>query len=163
MTAIPASHIEDSHELISDGRVDLYTLTPPAGGTVRFKNEQDQLWQGQLFKGVPLVMSGEKRTADSGLVMPKLTIGQQDVDISMFKALLYDGYVDNATIIKQTVLLANVLANQPIYEQQVYRVKRVEQYSRSQIVLQLASFSDSLGFQMPYRQYLPPDFPSVRL
>lgn len=163
MTAIPASHIADSHKLVADGRVDLFTLTPPAGGTVRFKQDNDQIWQGNLFTGIPMQLTGERRTADAGFIMPKLQIGQENVDLSMFKALVYDGYLDNATVIRQTVLLTNIIANQPIFEQMVYRIKRVEQYSRSQIVLALATLSDSLGFELPYRQYLPPAFPSVRL
>jgi phage-related protein len=164
MSEIPDDHIRDSHELVSDGRVDLFDLTPSGGtGVVRFKDGNDQLWLGNLYTGVPLQLSGEKRSSDSGLAMPKLQIGQNNVDLSMFKALVYDGYLDNAVIIRSTLLLDNLLNNRNIREVSTYRVKRVEQYSRTQISLQLATLSDSLGFQLPYRTYLPPAFPSVQL
>lgn len=164
MSTIPLEHIKDSHELVSDGRVELFELTPAGGtGTVRFKNENDVTWQGNLYTGLPVAMSGAKKSAENGISMPKLIIGQPNIDISMFKPLINDGWLDNAVVTKYTVLLTNLLANSNIKETEVFRIKRVEQYSRSQVTMQLATLSDSLGFQMPYRTYLPPAFPSVQM
>lgn len=165
MSQIPSSHIVDSHKLIADGKVDLYELTPSGGGSgvIRFKNDNPVTWLGHAYTGVPLQISGQKKTSDSGLTMPKLTIGQPDIDLSQFKGLVNDGYLDNAVIVKYTVLLANITGNHDIKEAITYRVKRVEEYGRSKIILQLATLSDSLGFSMPYRTYTPPDFPSVQM
>jgi phage-related protein len=164
MTEIPAEHIRDSHELIGDGRVDLFELTPSGGtGVLRFKDGNDSTWLGNDYIGIPLQLSGEKRSSDSGLSMPKLTVGQTGLDLLMFKALVYDGYLDNAVIVRYTVLRSNLEANINVRETMTYRVKRVDQYSRSQIIMQLATLSDSLGFSLPYRTYLPPAFPSVQL
>jgi phage-related protein len=161
---IPLEHIQDSHKLIADARIDLFELTPSGGtGVIRFKNDNDIDWRGNTYTGMPCSMTGEKKSADTGLSMPKLQIGQANVDLSQFKALVYDGYLDNAIIVKQTVLLDNILNNRLIREMTVYRVKRVEQYSNTQIGLQLATLSDSLGFSLPYRQFLPPAFPSVQM
>jgi phage-related protein len=118
---------------------------------------------GVTYTGFPLSLEGEKRSADGGLSMPKLTVGQPNVDLSIFKPMIYDGWLDNAVIVRQIVLLANLTANVNVKETRTYRVKRVEQYSRSQVTLQLATLSDSLGFRMPYRQYLPPAFPTVKI
>jgi phage-related protein len=164
VTAIPIEHIRDSHSLLADGRVDLFELTPSGTvGVIRFKNDNDVTWRGNLYTGLPLALTGEKHSADTGLSMPKLQIGQPNIDLSQFKALVYDGYLDNAVILRSTLLLDNLINNRLIREVRSYRVKRVEQYSRSQIGLQLATLSDSLGFEMPYRQYLPPAFPSVQM
>lgn len=164
MAEIPLEHIKDSHKLVADGRVDLFELTPSGGsGVIRFKNDNDVTWRGNLYTGIPCTITGEKKSADTGLSMPKLQIGQPNIDISQFKALVYDGYLDNAIIVRMTVLLDNLLNNRLIREMSTYRVKRVEGYSRTQISLQLATLSDSLGFSMPYRQYLPPAFPSVQM
>lgn len=164
MSEIPAEHIADSHKLVADGRIDLYELTPSGGtGTIYFKADNDTPWRGKDYEGVPLGMSGEKKSIDTGLTMPKLTIGNGAIDLSPFKPLVHDGYLDNAIILRQTLLLDNLLNNRNIAERQMYRVKRVEQYSRTRIILQLATISDSLGFSMPYRQYLPPAFPSVQM
>lgn len=164
MPNIPAEHIADSHELVAEGRVDLFSLTPSGGtGVLNFKPDNTVTWLGVEYAGLPLQLSGEKKSSDIGYSMPKLTIGQPDIDLSIFKPMIYDGWLDNAVIVRQTVLTDNLINNVNIKEVRVYRVKRVEQYSRTQIVMQLATLSDSLGFQMPYRQYLPPAFPSVKL
>ena len=162
--AIPVEHIEDSYKLSADARLDLFEMTPSGStGVLRFKADNSQTWRGNEYTGMPLALSGEKKTSDSGLTMPKLTIGDQSVNLLMFKPMVYDGYLDNAVIVKQTVLLDNLLNNRLIRELTVYRVKRVEEYSRTRITMQLATLSDSLGFQMPYRQFLPPAFPSVQM
>lgn len=162
--AIPVEHIEDSHKLNADARIELFEMTPSGStGVLRFKADNTQTWRGNEYTGMPLALSGEKKTSDNGLTMPKLTIGDQSVNLSMFKPMVYDGYLDNAVIVKQTVLLDNLLNNRLIRELTVYRVKRVEEYSRTRITMQLATLSDSLGFQMPYRQFLPPAFPSVQM
>jgi len=159
---IPADHIADSHKLVADGRIDLFELTPSGGtGVLRFKDGDDQTWLGNPYTGVPVQLSGEKRTSDSGLSMPTMNLGQNNVDLSMFKALVFDGYLDNAVVVRHTLLLDNLLNNRNVKETVTYRVKRVNQYSRSSITLQLATLSDSLGFSLPWRSYNPPAFPSV--
>lgn len=164
MATIPVEHILDSHSLVSDGTVDLFELTPSSGtGTIRFKADNDVTWRGQSYFGIPCALNGEKKSSDTGLTMPKLTIGQPNIDLSVFKGLVYDGNLDNAIVVKQHLLVDNLKNNRLIREVSTYRVKRVENYSRSQIVLQLATLSDSLGFSMPYRQYLSPGFPSVQM
>ena len=164
MAAIPAEHIKDSLLLTADARIDLYELTPSGGsGVIRFKPDNDVIWRGNTYTGIPMNITGEKKTADDGLSMPKLNLGQQNIDLSLFKGLVYDGYLDNAIVFKMTVLLDNLINNRLIREMNVYRVKRVEQYSRTQIILQLATLSDSLGFSLPYRTYMPPAFPSVQM
>lgn len=164
MSQIPVEHIEDSHQLIADGYVDLFELTPSGGtGVVRFKADNTVNWRGNEYTGMPVSLSGEKRSSDTGLSMPRLLIGQENIDLSPFKPLVYDGYLDNAIIIRKTLLLDNLVNNRLIHETNVYRVKRVEEYGRTKISMQLATLSDALGFSMPYRSYLPPAFPSVQM
>jgi phage-related protein len=164
MPTIPSEHIVDSHKLIADGRVDLYELTPAGGaGVLRFKPDNDVTWRTNLYTGVPMQISGDKNTADSGLSNPTLQIGQNNVDLSMFKPLINDGTLDNATVVRLTLLLDDVINNRLIRQIRTYRVKRVMGYSRSNIQLQLATYSDSLGFSMPFRTYAPPAFPSVQM
>lgn len=164
MVAIPVEHIRDSHQLIADARIDLYELTPSGGGgVIRFKNDQTVTWRGFEYTGIPLKLSGEKRNSDTGLTMPKLVVGDENVNLSLFKPFVHDGHLDNAIVVKQTVLLDNLINNRLIREFAIYRVKRVEGYSRTKITMQLATLSDSLGFNMPHRQFLPPAYPSVTM
>lgn len=165
MDNIPAEHIADAHSLSADGEIELFELTPNDGsGVIRFKTDNTVTWLTHEYTGgLPLQMTGEKKTSDSGLSMPKLVIGQPDFSIAIFKPLIYDGFLDNAVILKYTVLRDNLINNRSIFEVRTYRVKRVEEYSRSKVSLQLATLSDSLGFSMPYRTYTPPAFPSVQM
>lgn len=164
MSEIPVEHIEDSLKLLADARIELFELTPAgSAGVVRFKNEADASWRGNTYTGIPVAVSGMKKTAEMGVTMPKMIIGQPNIDLSIIKPLINDGWLDNAMIVKYTVLLDNLVNNRNIREVETYRVKRVEQYSRSQVTLQLATLSDSLGFDLPYRQYLPPAFPAVQM
>lgn len=160
---LPTEHIQDAHKLVADGRVELFALSPVAGSTVYFKPDNDVTYQGIFYKGMPVSLTGEKMSSDAGWQQPKLQIGQPNIDISSFKALLFDGYVDNALVVRTTVLREHLEADADINRVRTYRVKRVEGYGRTQILLQLATVSDALGFMMPHRLYLPPAFPSVRV
>lgn len=163
MTSIPAEHIKDAHELQADAEIDLFELTPNDGsGTIFFKSDNDVTWRGQKYEGLPLVMTGFKKSSDGSSLLPKLTIGDGSVDLSPFKPLVYDGYLDGAKVRHLHLLLDNVLNNRDIKEARTYRVKRVPGYSRLTIELQLATASDALGFTLPYRAYYPPAFPAVQ-
>lgn len=161
MAAIPASHIADAQLLEADAIIELFTLTPTVGGTIYFKPGADATWQGQTYTGLPVTLTGVKKSADSNTQQPRLSIGTPDIDMSLFKPLVFDGYVDGATLVYMRVLLAHLLSNTNIKETKTYRVKRIEAYSRSQIVLGLSTSSDAMQFTIPNLQYYPPDFPAV--
>lgn len=164
MTTLPPDHIKDSQELIADGEVHLYEITPSDGtGVLRVKPDNDATWLGQEYTGIPMKMTGERRESDTGYANPKLTIGQENMDLSMFKPLIADGTLDNALIKKHTVLLDNLQNNRNIKETMTYRVKQVQGYSSIQINLILATYSDSLSFELPLKAYDQPDFPAVQM
>lgn len=164
MTTLPPDHIKDSQELIADGEVILYEIEPAGGtGVLRVKPDNDVTWLGQTYTGIPIQISGEKRESDTGYANPKLTIGQENIDLSMFKPLIADGSLDNATVRKITVLLDNLQNDRNIKEVMTYRVKQVAGYSSLQINLVLATYSDSLGFELPIKSYDQPDFQAVQM
>jgi phage-related protein len=164
MTSIPREHVIDAHKLVTDAEVDLFQLTPLDGsGTIYFKADNNVTWQGNNYEGLPLSFTGFKKSSEGGTLAPKLTIGDGSADLSPFKPLVYDGYLDGATVVHIHLLLDNLINNRNIREQRIYRVKRVPGYSRLSIELQLATSSDALGFTIPHRQYHPPAFPAVYL
>lgn len=163
MTDIPASHITDSQLLSADGIVDLYELTPLVGGTLYFKPDNTVTWLGNQYFGLPCAISGLDMSADKAASQPKLQIGQDNIDLSIFKPLVHDGYADGADLVYRRILLTNLLANANICEIRHFRVKRVESYSRASISLQLSTASDAITFTLPRQQYYPPAFPAVML
>lgn len=164
MPTFPSSQIQDAHKLIADGKLNLFELVPNDGsGTVYFKADNNVTWQGKTYTGLPLTFTGEKRSAQGASPQPNLTIGDQQVDLSPFKPFVYDGYLDGAVVTRHEILLDDLVNNRNVRATTFYRVRRVTGYSRSQIALQLATLSDSLGFSMPIRQYYPPAFPAVTM
>lgn len=163
MTTIPASHITDAQKLEADGIVELFELSPISGGTLYFKRGNTQTWQGNEYVGLPCGLSDWKQSAEKVAVQPRLTIGEENIDLSIFKPLLFDGTVDGAAVIYRRVLLDHIIANSPISQIAHFRVKRVESYSRSRVILGLSSASDSINFTLPNLQYFPPAYPAVSL
>jgi phage-related protein len=162
VTTIPIEQINDAHKLTADGELDLFVLTPTgSGATLHFKGDNDVTWQGNAYTGLPMTFTGEIRSVQGGARQPRLIIGQENVNLSIFKGLVFDGTLDGASIIRYHILLTDLLANNNIKTTHYYRVKRIESYSRSSINLQLAMLSDSLNFTMPFRTYTPPAFPAV--
>lgn len=163
MTNIPIEHVEDAQLLVADGEVDLFQLSPIDGsGTIFFKGDNAITWQGDLYEGLPIKFNGLKKSVDTTMA-PKLVVGDQNIDLSAFKPLVYDGYLDGALLVHVHLLLDNLINDRNIRELHFYRVKRVENYNRLQISMQLATASDALGFTLPFRAYQPPAFPSVTL
>lgn len=164
MAAIPSTHISDAHKLIADAKIDLYELTPSIGsGTLRFKNDSNERWLGNDYTGLPVKLSGETFTSQGSAPQPSLQIGDMGVNLSPFKPLIFNGGMDNARIVRYRVLLDDLINNRNIKEVSVYRVKRIESYSVSQITVSLAVFSPSGPSSLPFRQFVPPDFPFVVL
>ena len=162
MTTIPTTHVEDALKLEADGKVHLFELMPLGGGTMFFKSDNEAYWRGQLYESVPCALTGEEFKTE-GTPTPKFTIGQPDVDLLAFKGLVNDGHLDGATLVRKIVLLDDLVNNRDIKQVSYFRVKRIDQYSRSQILMTLASFSSAVSQQLPFRQFIPPDFPWVDL
>lgn len=163
VTAIPATHIADAQLLDADGVVELFKIQPLSGGTVYIKPGNDATWQGQVWAGLPCGISGLKRTTESSSMQPRFSLGQPNIDLSAFKPLVHDGYLDGATFTYYRVLLTHLLTNTNISDIKIFRIKRVVTYSRSQIMLDLSSASDAMMFTLPNLQYYPPAFPAVML
>jgi phage-related protein len=163
VSSVPKEHVVDALSLTADGEVELFEITPIGGGTVYLKNDNDVTWQGHVYEGVPILFSGYGKSASGSSMSPRLAIGDTETDLNALKPLVFDGWLDGASIRYVRILLANLLANRLIFEEMSFRVKRVEEYHRLSITLQLATSSDALGFTLPHRQYHPPSFPSVAI
>lgn len=161
-TALPANHITDSLSLKADARINLFELYPLPGGTIYFKSDNTVTWLGNVYEGLPCALSGEEWDTEK-TVTPRLQIGQENLDLLPFKGLVHDGYLDGASITRRVLLLDDLVNNRNIKQTIQYRVKRVESYSRSSITLQLTSLSSAVKQTVPFRQYLPPEFPWVDL
>lgn len=161
MSDLPVQHVTDSLKLTADAVVELFEFTSVIGGVVRFKNENTVTWRGNEYFGLPVSLTGLEQTAQGGTLQPKMTVGAPDRDFSFFKPLVSDGLLEGGILVYTRILLANLLSNSNIRETQVFTVKQVTGYGRSQVSFQMATASDGLRFTIPHRQVLPPAFPAV--
>lgn len=146
--------------LEADGEVWLFDLQPVAGGMIHFKPDGDVTWQGTLYEGLPCALTGEEMDTEK-LPQPRLRIGQEDLDLLPFKGLINDGYLEGATVVRHKILVDDLINDRNIKQSTTFRVKRVEGYGRTQISLVLAGYSSAINQTIPFRQYLPPEFPWV--
>jgi hypothetical protein len=67
-------------------------------------------------------------------------------------------------VIRRQVLYQHLISNAGIYNQRMWKIGRVVQFiSGHSITVELRSMSDAPNFQIPGRQFLPPEFPLVSL
>lgn len=158
---IPPSQVADAHKLRADGKVRLYQIQPVTGGSIYLKHDATWTYLGTTYEGVPCSITGEKFSADVSTPTPRMTIGQEDVDLLPFKGLIHDGALDGARIIRDEVLLNDFLNNINSRKRTFFRVKRVEGYSRTKITLLLSTATGASNQTYPFRQYTPPSFPWV--
>jgi phage-related protein len=163
MSTLPQSHVEDALKLVSDGKVKLYQIFPLSGGTIYLKSDVDFTYLGITYEGIPVNITGEKSSADTSTPTPRMTIGQENLDLLPFKGLINDGYLDGAKIVRHKVLLSDMLNQVNAKQTDVFRVKRVEGYSRTKISLLLSTLSGATNQSYPFRQYTPPAFPWVEV
>lgn len=161
MSAFPTEHITDAHKLVADGVVELFQLSPPTGGTLYFKNDNDVTWQGNTYTGLPVSLTGLEDSAQGGSMQPKMIIGELNRDLSVFKPLVNDGHLEGALLTYIRVLRDHVISNANIKKLDFFTVQKVAGYSRAQVSLQLSRSSDNARFTIPHRQILPPGFPAV--
>jgi phage-related protein len=157
---LPVSHVEDALKLQADGKIHLFELSPLSGGTIYFKSDNEVTWQGHTYEAIPCALTGEEFKTE-GTPTPKFTIGQEDVDLLQFKGLVNDGHLDGATLVRKIVLLDDIINNRNVKQTAYFRVKRIDEYSRTKIAVTLASFSAALSQTLPFRQYVPPAYPWV--
>jgi phage-related protein len=161
-TNAPVSHLEEAQKLTAEALVDLYTITLKNLPVVfRFKNDDTVTWRGNIYEGMAARMSGDNRSADGEESRPVLQIMNP---LGIFNAAAVKGQLDLAIVKRQRVLGKHVTGNVNIFDQRMWRVGRVrELISGQSISLELRNMTEGANFQIPARQFTPPEFPMVTL
>ena len=158
----PIEHLEDAQELTADGVVNLFEIrlrTEPV--TLRLCDTTSRHWQGHEWEMFGIKLSGEKRSADDEEARPRLQLINPE---GVFSSLIRQRLLDRATIIRRRVLLRHIEEDVPIYQQRMWYVSRVADVTVGQtITLELRAMSEGPNVRLPARQFIPPEFPMVRL
>lgn len=158
-----AINVENAQKLAPDAEIVLFELTTMNGSTIFFKSGPDVMYLGDVYLGVPLNFTAEKRSVEGSPEHPTLSIGDGNADLGELKSTLFSGEVDGAELIKHVVELEDLKNNVNNKLSTQYSVKQVEGYSRTKISLVLGRFSPSRQTTIPYKKYQRPAFPYVRL
>lgn len=158
MTDTPAGHVEDAQLLVADGYVELFQIDLYTGSSVYLKTDHTETWNGNVWEGVSLKMTGVAKFADDQVSRPTFQIQNPMGSFSPFAS---EGAFDGAFVTRYRVLYADLQAGLPIYTSQVWQVNRIVGLTKDSLTVELRSFSDSPVFIIPGATFSPPKFPVV--
>ena len=157
---LPASHIADAQLLTADGKVDLYKITLVNGSFVYVKDNNDVTWQGNLYQGTFIKLTDNSQSSTGQLARPHLVFANPT---GIYSSLVGQGQLDNATVVRYRVLYADVVANNNIFQQNTWKIRRIVSLDRNQVTCELRDTLDGQFFMIPYRTFSYPEFPTVNL
>lgn len=159
---IPESHLVEGQKLTADAEVDLYQINLATSPVIyRFKNSDTVAWQGAIWEGIALTLSGDSHTSDDENSRPTLRMINP---AGVFNAPAFAGLIDRALVIRKRVLRPHLDANANIFQQRMWYVDRVKELVHGKFIgLELRTMTDGPAFQLPLRMYIPPEFPMVSL
>jgi hypothetical protein len=160
LNAFPASQVAEMVKLVADAYVDFYSITLYSGGVIYLKDGQEQVWNGNVWSGTALKMSGVGTYGDDQISRPKFQTLNPD---AIFSPFVSDGLVDKALVTRFRVLHQDVIANNPYYVSQQWVVSRVALCTRTSLTLELRTLMDAPNFTIPLNTFSPPIFPSVTI
>lgn len=158
---VPEEHMADAQKLEADGYYDLFQIVLSDGvSKLYLKMDHDTEWQGNVYEGTGIKIEGVANHASEEVSRPKLTIFNPE---GVYSSLVDDGLLDGAKIIRYRVLKYDVDNDRPVYRAQQWKVSRVASLRVGAINLELRDLLDGQTFMVPYRMFMPPDFPTVSI
>ena len=158
----PIEHLAESQKLTADAIINLYEIqlrTEPV--ILRLTDGPTVTWQGHEWETWGIQISGEKRSSNDEESRPQLQFYNPD---GVFSNLVRNRLLDRATVIRRRVLRQHVEANVPIYQQRMWYISRVADVTAGlSISVELRSMSEGPNVRLPARQFIPPEFPMVRI
>lgn len=162
---IPAEHKEENLKLSADGYVDLFHIQMRDGTNLRLRKEGDTVdWQGHTWEGVPISFTGYELKNDGQVSRPKFRVVNPN---HVFTAILVsrDEYgfspLDKATIYRYRVLRRDIEQNRPVYQLLFWTIWNITNINTNYVEMELRNAGDGNNFYVPYRRFVPPEFPTV--
>jgi len=162
MTDAPGSHLAQAQELTADALVDLYEISLKHNNVVyRFKDQNEVTWQGNTYESMACRLTGDQRSSDEEESRPTLQVMNP---FGVFNNAVITGKIDQAVVTRYRVRYYDLVNNNNIKEKRMWYIGRVKELISDQAVtFELRNMTDGPNFQVPARQYIPPDFPTVSL
>lgn len=157
---LPREHLIENEKLIADGYVDLFEIKLKNNTYLFLKNNNTVEWQGKTWQGIPLSFEGYSSSSNDSLSRPSFSVANPN---GSFSTYIRDGLLNRATITRYRVLYQNILNNVNVFQSQTWIVWNTPSFNNKFINFELRTTLDGPNFVVPARQYLPPEFPCVRL
>jgi len=161
-TTAPIEHLREAQKLQADAEVDLFYIKLKNLATeFRFKSDDEVTWQGRKYEAMACKLTGDTQSADGEESRPLL---QAMNPFGIFNSAAIKGQLDLAVVTRYRVLRRNLDADINIYTRRMWYVGRIrELISGQSISLELRNMTEGANFQIPCRQFMPPDYPMVTL
>ncbi|HQT80195.1 MAG TPA: hypothetical protein PLD10_24410 [Rhodopila sp.] len=156
--SVPATHLTEALKLEAEGYVDLFKIVFYQSSTLYIKSDNTVSWNGQVWEGIALKLTGVASYGDTQVSRPKLQLQNPDAIWSPFVS---EGVLEGAMVTRYRVLNSDLAANNPVYISQTWQVGRVMSCTRLYIIMELRSLIDAPNFLIPARLFAPPAFPTV--
>lgn len=154
----PQSHIDEAHKLVADAPVKLYKITLSTGAIIRIKNNNTVTWQGNVYEGVPMALSGVSFSAGDEANRPKVMVANPD---GIYSSLVRTKVFERGTLLQYEVLKQHLDTNQNIFNSRTWRIARALEVNLHVISLELRNLTDGPMAKIPSRFFTQPEFPSV--
>lgn len=165
MTTIPDTHKEDALKLNPEQFIELFDITLKSGSRIRAHSGRGYEWSPLdvndpwTFDSAYIKVDGVKRNSGEQRIRPTLSIGNPS---DIFHVPVAEGHLDGATVVRYKVRPSHLAADPPVYEKATWYIAQVTGLGEL-ITAQLRSQSDRQESQIPARQFLKPEFPSVSI
>jgi phage-related protein len=157
---IPDEHVSENQNVEGKAYVTLFRVTLRSGSRLLLKSNNDVTWQGDLYEGIGIQMTGVGSYADDRVSRPNLQVQNPK---GIFKPLVRDGELNRATITRLKVLKRDIESDTNVFQAQSWQVSRISSMDNIYITLELRGLTDGQNFTVPARRYIPPEFPLVSL
>lgn len=156
---IPEEHKKENLNLIGEPYVDLFEIELKNGTHIYLKNNEDVTWSGHTWEGYPIIFSGYEITSDQ-LSRPSMKLINPE---GVFSSIFVSGDIDKSTIYRYRVLRKHIDEDKPIYQRMVWILWNIKTITKDYVEFELRNPMDGNNFNIPARQYIPPEFPLVTL
>lgn len=156
---IPEEHKKENLNLIGEPYVDLFEIELKNGTHIYLKNNEDVTWSGRTWEGYPIIFSGYEITSDQ-LSRPSMKLINPE---GVFSSIFVSGDIDKSMVYRYRVLRKHIDEDKPIYQRMMWILWNIKTITKDYVEFELRNPMDGNNFNIPARQYIPPEFPLVTL
>ena len=153
-------HQEQARVLNPDPYVDLYEVRVNPSAVVRLTNHPNVDWLGSTWENWAVELNGLAAKTTEKLNRPQLRLANLN---GVFSPIVAGGLVYQGSVARYRVLLQDLQDGRPSYLRNFWEVAKVASLSKDAIVLELRAPMDRQDYSLPARQFIPPEFPYVKL